>query len=135
MIYLLDTNAWASYLNRRTLNAANKVAAMPPDQIRLCAIVKADLYYGAYKSSRPAANLALLGNLSRRFISIDFDDRAAEECGRIRAHLAVRGTPIGPSDVMIAATALANNLIVVTHNTSEFSRVPGLTIEDWEATP
>jgi tRNA(fMet)-specific endonuclease VapC len=92
MKYLLDTNTWAAYLNRRTTNVPKRVAATAPDEIRLCSIVKAELYYGAHKGSRTAANLALIANLSGRFLSLDFDDQAAEICGRIRAHLAVQGT-------------------------------------------
>ena len=53
----------------------------------------------------------------------------------IRAQLAAQGTPIGPYDLQIASIALANRLTLVTHNTSEFSRVPGLALEDWEVTP
>jgi tRNA(fMet)-specific endonuclease VapC len=68
-------------------------------------------------------------------MSIDFDDAAAGIYGQIRAHLASRGTPIGPNDVLIAAIAVANGITLVTHNTSEFSRVPGLLIEDWEVPP
>lgn len=65
-------------------------------------------------------------------VSLPFDDRAADEYGRIRAYLARLGTPIGPNDLLIAAIALANNATLVTHNTTEFNRVPGLTIVDWE---
>ena len=61
-----------------------------------------------------------------------FDDRAADEYGRIRAHLAGLGMLIGPNDLLIASIALANGLILVTHNTAEFSRVPGLKLEDWQ---
>lgn len=60
------------------------------------------------------------------------DGVAAEICGRIRTQLAGLGTPIGVYDLQIAAIALANNLILVTHNVNEFSRVEGLQIEDWE---
>jgi len=69
------------------------------------------------------------------FASLPFDDAAAVIYGRIRAQLATAGALIGPYDLQIAAIALANNLTVVTRNTQEFSRVPGLVIEDWEATP
>ena len=65
------------------------------------------------------------------FHSYTFDDAAAEVYGHIRADLAVQGTPIGPNDLLIAAIALANNLILVTHNTREFARVAGLALEDW----
>ena len=60
------------------------------------------------------------------------DDRAAEEYGKVRALLAALGTPIGPNDLLIAAIALANQMTLVTHNTAEFSRVPGLALEDWQ---
>ena len=61
-----------------------------------------------------------------------FDDRAAEEYGKVREHLAALGTPIGPNDLMIAVIARVNQLTLVTHNTTEFGRVPGLTLEDWQ---
>lgn len=61
-----------------------------------------------------------------------FDDLAAERYGELRAHLDAAGTPIGPNDLMIASIALANSLTLVTHNTGEFSRVPGLRLEDWQ---
>ena len=67
-----------------------------------------------------------------QFDSLPFDDAAAEAYGRLRAELARRGMPIGPNDLMIAAIALAYGFTLVTHNTSEFSRVPGLRLEDWE---
>jgi tRNA(fMet)-specific endonuclease VapC len=68
-----------------------------------------------------------------RFPSLPFDDRAADVCGRLRAEMSSQGNAIGPHDTQIAAIALARGLIVVTHNTREFTRVRGLQIEDWEA--
>ena len=67
-----------------------------------------------------------------QFVSLPFDDAAASVYAIIRAHLESAGTPIGPYDLQIAAIALANGLTLVTHNTREFSRVPGLLLEDWE---
>jgi tRNA(fMet)-specific endonuclease VapC len=67
-----------------------------------------------------------------RFISLPFDDQSAIIYGQIRAQLVASGTPIGPNDLLIASIALANNLILVTHNTREFIRVEGLRLEDWE---
>jgi tRNA(fMet)-specific endonuclease VapC len=69
------------------------------------------------------------------FASLPFDDRAAEHYGRIRADLTARGDLIGPNDLLIAAIALAHNLILVTHNVREFSRVGGLLWEDWDPGP
>jgi tRNA(fMet)-specific endonuclease VapC len=63
---------------------------------------------------------------------LPFDDAAADLGGNLRAQLARQGAPIGPYDLQIAAIALANECTLVTHNVREFSRVPDLTIEDWE---
>lgn len=67
------------------------------------------------------------------FTSLPFGDDGAEQYGLIRAELKRQGRPIGANDLLIAATALAYDLTLVTHNTREFSRVPGLRLEDWEA--
>ena len=73
-----------------------------------------------------------VAQLRQSFASLPYDDAAAEEYGRIRSHLSNAGTPIGECDMQIAAIALVHSLTVVTHNTSEFSRVPGLLYEDWQ---
>ena len=98
----------------------------------ICQIVKAELIYGAYRSARREANLALLARFFSQFVSLPFDDASAEIYGRIRAELVRAGTPIGPNDLMIAAIALAHDAILVTHNVREFGRVEGLRFEDWE---
>ena len=67
------------------------------------------------------------------YLSLPFDDAAADVHARVRRHLESLGAPIGPYDLLIAAIALANGCTLVTHNTNEFSRVPGLSLEDWEA--
>ena len=85
------------------------------------------------KSANPPLTLARQEPFISQFLSLPFDDAAAEEYGRLRAFLAKQGLPIGPNDLLIAATALANNVTLVTHNISEFERVPGLQIEDWQA--
>ncbi len=135
MSHLLDTNAWVDHLRRGPKSRATaKLAAAPPGSVYLCSVVLAELLYGALHSgaAQQAANLALVASLRKDFVSLPFDDRAAEEYGKIRAHLAALGTPIGPNDLMIAATALADGLTLVTHNSTEFSRVPGLLLEDWQ---
>ncbi|HSI37222.1 MAG: PIN domain-containing protein [Phycisphaerae bacterium] len=100
-------------------------------EVAVCSVVLAELIYGALRSARTAHNLAEVGAFAGRFVSLPFDDAAAQKAAEIRAHLAKPGTPIGPMDTLIAAIALANDLILVTHNTREFSRVPGLQLEDW----
>jgi tRNA(fMet)-specific endonuclease VapC len=132
MTYLLDTNTCIRFLNPRRSAVPSHMAAVSQEEVAICQIVKAELYYGAYKSARRDANLALLAKFFNQFVSLPFDDASAETYGRLRAGLARRGTPIGPNDLMIAAIALAYDLTLVTHNTAEFSRVPGLRLEDWE---
>jgi tRNA(fMet)-specific endonuclease VapC len=134
-VYLLDTNTCIQYLRNRKPHVVQRIQAAPPQDLRLCSIVVAELYHGAYKSPFPTANLALLATFCPRFLSIPFDDAAANQFGRIRAVLEALGTPIDPYDMQIAAIALVHNLILVTHNTAEFSRVAGLVLEDWELPP
>ncbi len=62
---------------------------------------------------------------------IEFDKEDARQAGKIRALLASKGTPIGPYDVLIAGQAMARNMVLVTRNTDEFERIPGLRLEDW----
>lgn len=133
MIYLLDTNTCIGYISRRSLPIFRRLTSLGRQDIVLCDIVKLELYYGAYKSSRPEENLAVLIEFFNEFVSLPFDGQAAAICGQVRALLASAGTPIGPYDLQIAAIAWANNLTLVTHNTREFSRVVGLRLEDWEA--
>ena len=64
---------------------------------------------------------------------IEFDKEDARQAGKIRALLASKGTPIGPYDVLIAGQAMARNMVLVTRNTDEFARMPGLRVEDWRA--
>ena len=132
MSYLLDTNTCIRYLNGRSPQVVARLRATAPSEIVLCAIVKAELFAGAAKSNYPAKTLAAQLLFLNPFVSLPFDDTAAIMYGPIRAALEQAGTPIGPNDLLIAAIALANNLTLVTHNTREFSRVPGLALEDWE---
>lgn len=132
MTYLLDTNACIRYLNGRSENIRQHLEATQPEDIVLCSVVKAELFYGAMKSAKPEENLAKQHRFVSRFISLPFDDHAAEAYSRIRARLEKSGTPIGPNDLLIAAIAVVNDVILVTHNTDEFGRVEGLKLEDWE---
>ena len=106
---------------------AQRLGALQPSQVRLCSVVKAELCFGARKSSRPSENLRLLD----RFFE-PFDDRCAEPYAAIRQDLERSGRPIGANDLMIASIALTHELTLVTHNVEEFSRVIGLRYEDWE---
>jgi tRNA(fMet)-specific endonuclease VapC len=130
--YLLDTNVCARYLNGRSPSVRTRIRSTNREDIVVCSVVKGELFYGAMRSNNPEITLARQQQFLNLFVSLPFDDAAALIYGQIRAELTGLGTPIGPNDLQIAAIALANDLILVTHNTGEFSRVNGLQIEDWE---
>lgn len=132
MKYLLDTNVCVRYLAGRNPALRVRLEAISPGELAVCAIVKAELRYGAYKSYRTQATIYSQDTLLNPLYSLPFDDAAAEIYGQIRTELERAGTPIGSNDLLIAAIALANHLTLVTHNTAEFCRVPGLIVEDWE---
>jgi tRNA(fMet)-specific endonuclease VapC len=136
VIYLLDTNAWIAFLRQTHPVLIQRLRTEKSTDVALCSVVLGELYYGAKRSglSNEAVNFARIENLRQEFVSLPFGDDAAQEYGDLRAHLAALGTMIGPNDLMIAAIALANKLTLVTHNTSEFVRVPGLALEDWQST-
>jgi len=105
---------------------------MSPSSIATCTIVEAELRFGAAKSSDPITLTRLIDDTLAEITVLPFDPAAAREYAAIRASLEASGSMIGGNDLLIAAMALAYDLVVVTHNTSEFERVPGLTVEDWE---
>lgn len=133
MKYLLDSNACVQCTRRRgNPLVRSRLATHPPAEIVLCSVGVGELRYGAERSVNPARESALIDAFAAPYVCIPYDDMAAGVYATIRRNLETRGERIGPYDLQIAAIALANNLILVTHNTKEFSRVPGLTLEDWE---
>ena len=130
--YLLDTNACINYLNFPRSKVGTAIRAVPLQEIAVCSVVKSELFFGSRKSKNPAINLGRQLQFLDQFQSLSFDDIAADAYASIRADLTSKGTLIGPYDLQIAAIALANDLTLITHNVSEFSRVAGLKIEDWE---
>ena len=129
MRYLLDANAVIGLLNDVSSNLAQRARRKKPADIAISAIVAHELFYGAFKSRRAERNVALVDAL--RFAVIEFDKEDARQAGKIRALLASKGTPIGPYDVLIAGQAMARNMVLVTGNTGELERIPGLRLEDW----
>src|SRR5438105_15126548 len=131
-MYLLDTNVCIRFLNGAPA-VVESLQSVSRAQIRLSAIVKAELLYGARNSTRMAENLRLLERFFDTIASLPFDDICAEEYGVLREELERAGTLIGPNDLLIAATARAHRAVLVTHNIREFSRVAELRLEDWES--
>jgi tRNA(fMet)-specific endonuclease VapC len=132
MIYLLDTNAWVQFLRNKNALVVQRIQAHHPSELRVSAVTVAELYFGCLKSAKPAAHRGTVDAVLAPYVCLPFDARAADEFAQIRHHLEAAGTPIGPYDMQIAAIARWNGLTLVSHNTSEFSRVPGLMLEDWE---
>jgi len=132
MKYLLDTNACIRYINGRAPNIRRKLATVPLRDVAVSSITKAEMFYGSAKSQTPEISRQKQEEFLKTIQSVIFDDAAAHAYGDIRADLERRGLPISGNDLLIAATAMAHDLIVVTHNTAEFQRVKGLQVEDWE---
>ncbi len=132
MTWMLDTNACIRYLNGRAPHLKSRLEQTNPAEIALCSVVKAELFYGAARSYDPQKTRAQQEIFVSRFSSLPFDDAAADAYARIRADVTSRGVSIGPNDLLIAAIALSRGVTLVTHNVSEFSRVQGLKVEDWE---
>jgi tRNA(fMet)-specific endonuclease VapC len=131
--YLLDTNTCVHFLRFQAGSlVAAKLSMANPGDVVLCSVVVAELLFGALRSRDVTKNVAQVRAFLAGFVSLPFHDRSAEEYAKVRTDLAAKGTPIGPNDLLIAAIALAHRLTLVTHNTGEFSRVVGLSLEDWQ---
>lgn len=134
MKYLIDTNVCVNMLRSRAQGEAIKrrTLACEPGTAPVCSVVRAEPDFGALRSGRPQQNLSDGRTLLANFRSLPIDEQVADVAGRIRAFLATAGATIGPHDLLIAATAVANDATLVTHNVSEFARVSELLIEDWQ---
>ena len=131
MRYLLDTNICAYLIRHKSPVVVQHLTQHPFTDIAVSSITVAELQYGVTKSAAPPQNQLALDHFLLPLTLIPFDETAAIQYGEIRTYLEAHGTPIGAMDLLIAAQALAFGLIVVTNNMREFSRVPGLIIEDW----
>ncbi len=128
--YLLDTNILSDLIRHPQGTVAARISATGEGDVCTSIVAAAELRFGAEKSKSP--NLADRVNLILSALHVlPLEPPADRHYGEIRQHLARRGTPIGPNDLLIAAHALALDLVVVTANASEFSRVPGLRVENW----
>ena len=133
MKYLLDTDS-LSYYFRGEGQVAQRLRALTPADIGIPAPVLYESRYGMLRLGTGARQSALLAALDRAKATLDivsFDESAAEAAARIRTELESIGNTIGPIDIQIAGIALAHQAVLVTRNTEEFSRVAGLTIENW----
>lgn len=132
---LLDSDFCIDLLRGRLHAARDLMMRGDPSIFGIPAVVEAELRLGAQKSDHPRKNRLLVEAFLAPFQRIPFDSECAVAYARIRAQLEGEGCVIGPNDMLIAATAVAHNAILVTGNTREFCRVRGLEVEDWSEAP
>ena len=129
-IYLLDTNILIAALKGHA-PVRDRLEAIPLSSVRLSSIVLGELLFGAEKSAHSERNRTRLAELTGRLAQVGVDAATSSHYARIRAVLERAGTPISANDLWIAAQGLAIEATLVTDNTREFQRVPGLLLENW----
>jgi len=127
----LDTNIVVAYLNGNKVAAARLKDSLP--EVAISALVLGELLYGAWASARAAENVERLKQFLQVVDVADFDRASAEAYGRLRLALKQKGRPTGEIDALIAATAIASDAILATHNTRHFENIETLRLEDWLA--
>lgn len=132
MKYLLDTDI-CIYWPRGRPAVRERLARVEPDLLSISVITLAELRFGAESSQRPAANHQAIDNFLPYVTILSLDVPVARTFSEVKARLRQQGNPIEDFDLLNAATALANELTFVTNNTTHFSRIKGLPIENWAA--
>jgi tRNA(fMet)-specific endonuclease VapC len=130
MLYLPDTNT-VSYFFKGLGNVSQRWLATSPQHLALSSFVIYELKAGARKANFGTKRMEQLEAFIASHQQLAFTTREADVAATLCVILEARGTPVGPIDLLIAATALANQTILVTHNLKEFQRVPRLQLEDW----
>ena len=131
MTYLLDTNICIYLIKQKPSSVKTRLLAVPAGEIGISTITVSELQYGVAKSSSPEKNQQALNRFLLTLEILEYGEDAAREYGPIRQYLERAGIVIGPLDMLIAAHAKALRLTLVTNNAREFSRVPGLLVENW----
>lgn len=129
--YLLDTNICIYIAKRKPLNVLNKFKKLTVGDVAMSTITFGELYYGAKKSHHPEKALNVIENLISLIPALPMPIQAGEFYGKIRSDLEKKGKIIGNNDLWIAAHALTLEVIIVTNNAKEFSRINKLKIENW----
>lgn len=131
MIHILDTDTCIYFLKGRFPSIKAKLSSRRPKDIKISAVVKAELLFGAENSDHVKRNKNRIDAFLLPYEIIPFDSLVAETYATVRRRLEKAGTPIGANDLMIAATVLSTGGVLVTNNTVEFRRVRGLKVENW----
>jgi tRNA(fMet)-specific endonuclease VapC len=133
MRFMLDTDLCIALIKRKPAKMLDKLTSHAPGDVGLSTVTLAELRYGVAKSAQRDTNALALDEFLLPLEIADFDTNAAGAYGQVRVTLEKAGTPIGPLDTQIGAHALSLGAVLVTHNTREFRRIPGLAVEDWLA--
>ena len=131
MQVMLDTNICIYLIKNRPVHLRSRFQQYNIGDVSISSITLSELMVGVERNANRPQALHALQLLLQSLSVVDFDAQAAYIYARIRVDLEKRGLAIGPLDMLIAAHALSLGLVLVTHNTREFQRVPGLQIEDW----
>ena len=131
MRFLLDTNTVSDLIRNPRGQVARRISEVGERNVCTSIVVAAELRFGAKRRGSPRLTAQLESVLDILDV-LPLEAPADAVYGDVCAHLEKTGQPIGANDLLIAAIAVANGLTLVTHNTNEFSRVPGLALEDWE---
>lgn len=130
-MYYLDTNTCIYFLNGKYESIKVKILSLPPDEIGIPSIVKAELLFGAYKSKNQKSNIEKVEMFLEPFEIIAFDDLMTYVYADIRERMEKTGLIIGPNDLLIASIVKFHDGILVTNNEKQFSNIEGLQIENW----
>lgn len=131
MKYLLDTNVCIYIIKKKPSQFFEKLETLQINDVGISAITLAELEYGISKSMFPEKNKIALIKFLAPLEILPFAEKAAEIYGKIRSYLEKAGSIIGTLDLFIGAHAESENLVLVTNNVTEFSRIPNLKIENW----
>ena len=131
MRYMLDTNICIHVIKNRPETVIQNFLKHEPTELCISSITYAELMHGVEKSQDAERNRDAMMLFLSPISILEFDNYAAEEYGKIRADLERKGTLIGPMDMLIAAHARSEGLVLVTNNTREFNRVEDLHVENW----
>ena len=130
-LYLLDTNILSDLIKKPAGKAARKIASLESDELCCTSIIVAcELSYGALKKNFPPLT-AKVDQLIETIAVLPLDSQVVSRYAELRVQLESKGTPIGGNDLIIAAHAISSDLTMVTANVREFSRIPGLAVENW----
>ncbi len=131
MRYLLDTNICIYIIKNKPKKIFDKFSEITPVDVGISSVTVSELQFGVHQSLYADRNREALFKFLLPLEIVDYDSNAAETCGKIRTDLEKEGKVIGAMDLLIAAQALSRDLILVTNNQKEFSRVVGLSLEKW----